>query len=329
MQKIRIGIVGYGNLGRGAEIGIKQNKDMELVAVFTRRNPDSIQLKTNNAKVYNIDKAKSMINDIDVMLLCGGSLTDIPVQGPKMAELFNTVDGYDTHKKIPDYYATMNEIAKKSKKISIIATGWDPGMFSLNRLIANAILPEGDTYTFWGQGISQGHSDALRRVEGVKDGLQYTIPISKAVDAVRSGKRPKLSVKDRHKRICYVVLDEGYDQNKIEQEIINMPNYFAEYDTEVKFISQEELDINHKGLPHGGYVIRSGVTGENNEHNQIIEYKIKLDSNPEFTANILLAYVRAAYRLNKEGQTGAKTLFDIAPGYLSILSAEELRKDLL
>ncbi|HHT98293.1 MAG TPA: diaminopimelate dehydrogenase [Clostridiales bacterium] len=329
MQKIRIGIVGYGNLGKGAELGIMQNKDMELVAVFTRRNPDSIQLKTNDAKVYSINEITFMTKEIDVMLLCGGSLTDIPVQGPEIAALFNTVDGFDTHKKIPDYYATMDEIAKKSKKVSIIATGWDPGMFSLNRLIANSILPEGDTYTFWGEGISQGHSDALRRVEGVQDGLQYTIPISEAVDEVRSGKRPKLSVKDRHKRICYVVLKDGYSEKKIEQEIINMPNYFAEYDTKVEFISQEELNENHKGLPHGGYVIRSGVTGINNEHNQIIEYKIKLDSNPEFTANILLAYVRAAYRLNKEGQTGAKTLFDIAPGYLSILSPEDLRRSLL
>lgn len=329
MNKIRIGIVGYGNLGKSAELGIKQNDDMELVGVFTRREPATIKIVTEGAKVYYINDAKNMTDKIDVMILCGGSMSDIPEQGPEIASLFNTVDGYDTHAKIPEYYEAVDKAAKISKHVSIVSSGWDPGMFSLNRLMANAILPEGKDYTFWGKGVSQGHSDAIRRLEGVKDAKQYTIPIESAIEAVRNGENPEFTTRQKHIRECFVVAEKGADKVKIEQEIKTMPNYFADYDTIVHFITKEELEKNHCRIPHGGFVIRSGKTGINNENSHVIEYSLKLDSNPDFTANILLAYARAAYRLYKEGQYGAKTVLDIAPAYLSIKSDEELRRSLL
>lgn len=329
MQKIRIGIVGYGNLGKGVEVGIKQNEDMELIGIFTRREPSKVKLNFSDSKAYYIEDAIKMKDEIDVMILCGGSATDIPKQGPDFAQMFNTVDGFDTHKKISEYFKEMDKATRIANKVSIISTGWDPGMFSLNRLISESILPEGETYTFWGEGISQGHSDAIRRVKGVKDGVQYTIPKIDAVNKALSGENPVLETKDKHKRLCYIVLEFGADKDEVKNSIINMPNYFADYETEVLFITEDELNKNHQGLPHGGRVIRSGLTGSNKENKQVIEYKIKLDSNPEFTANILLAYARAAYRLNKEGKTGAMTLFDIAPAYLSILSPERLRETLL
>lgn len=329
MQKIRIGIVGYGNLGKSAEIGIRQNEDMELVGIFTRRDPASIQVQTKEAKAYHIDQAKDMTNKIDVLLLCGGSMSDLPTQGPEFAGMFNTVDGYDTHAKIPDYYNEVDKAAKAANKTCIISSGWDPGMFSLNRLFGNVILPEGKDYTFWGKGVSQGHSDAIRRVEGVLNAKQYTIPIESAIEAVRNGEVKEFSAREKHVRECFVVAKEGEDKAKIEKEIKSMPNYFADYDTLVHFITEEELKENHSKIPHGGFVIRSGKTGINNENNHIIEYNLKLDSNPEFTSNVLLAYARASYRLSKEGNFGAKTVFDIAPAYLSIKSGEELRRTLL
>lgn len=329
MQKIRIGIAGYGNLGKSAELGIRQNEDMELVGIFTRRNPSSIKVATQGVKAYPIDEAKNMTDKIDVMILCGGSMSDLPKQGPEFANCFNTVDGFDTHAKIPEYYSEVDKAAKAGKHISVISSGWDPGMFSMNRLMANVILPEGNDYTFWGKGVSQGHSDAIRRIEGVKNAKQYTVPIEDAIEKVRKGENPILTAREKHLRECYVVAEEGADKAKIEETIKNMPNYFAEYNTIVHFISEEELAKNHSGIPHGGFVIRSGKTGMNKEHSHLIEYSLKLDSNPDFTANVLLAYGRAAYRLNKEGISGAKTVFDIAPAYLSIKSAEELRKTLL
>lgn len=329
MQKIRIGIVGYGNLGKSAEVGIRQNEDMELVGIFTRRNPSSIKIATQGVKAYHIDEAKNMTDQIDVMILCGGSMSDLPKQGPEFANYFNTVDGFDTHAKIPEYFAEVEKAAKASNHVCVISSGWDPGMFSMNRLIANVILPEGNDYTFWGKGVSQGHSDAIRRVEGVKDAKQYTVPIDSAIEAVRNGENPILTAREKHLRECYVVAEKEADKVKIEETIKNMPNYFAEYNTIVHFISQEELEKNHSGIPHGGFVIRSGKTGMNMEHSHIIEYSLKLDSNPDFTANVLIAYARAAFRLNKEGVSGAKTVFDIAPAYLSIKSGEELRKTLL
>ncbi len=329
MQKIRIGIVGYGNLGKSAELGIRQNEDMELVGIFTRRDPSSIKVVTQGVKAYHIDEAKNMTNQIDVMILCGGSMSDLPKQGPEFAHYFNTVDGFDTHAKIPEYYAEVEKAAKAGNHVCIISSGWDPGMFSLNRLMSNVILPEGNDYTFWGKGVSQGHSDAIRRVEGVKDAKQYTVPIESAIEAVRNGENPTLTPREKHLRECYVVAEEGADRAKIEETIKNMPNYFAEYNTIVHFISEEELEKNHSGIPHGGFVIRSGKTGMNKEHSHIIEYSLKLDSNPEFTANVLLAYARAAFRFHKEGVSGAKSVFDIAPAYLSIKSGEELRKTLL
>lgn len=329
MKKIRIGIVGYGNLGRGAELGILQNKDMELVGVFTRRDPDTIKLATENSRAYHIKEAKEFTDIIDVMVLCGGSKSDIPVQGPEFAAMFNTVDGFDTHAKIQEYYDKINQAALSAKKTSVIATGWDPGLFSLNRLYAEAILPNGKGYTFWGKGVSQGHSDAIRRVEGVIDAKQYTIPIEEALDRVRKGELPEFIPRQKHIRECFVVAEEGADLNRIENEIKTMPDYFSDYDTIVHFISKEELDENHNKMPHGGVVIHSGRTGLNDENNHVIEYSLKLDSNPDFTANVLLAYARAAYRLNTEGIYGAKTVFDIAPAYLSIKSGEELRKTLL
>ncbi len=326
---IRIGILGYGNLGKGIECAVKQNPDMELVAVFTRRAPESVKILTPGVSVYHVDDAVSKQDEIDVLILCGGSATDLPVQTPEYAKYFNVVDSFDTHARIPEHFANVDAAAKESGKVAMISVGWDPGMFSLNRLYANAILPEGKDYTFWGKGVSQGHSDAIRRVEGVKDGKQYTIPVDSALEAVRSGSNPELTTRQKHIRECFVVAEEGADLARIEQEIKTMPNYFADYDTIVNFISEEELATNHSGIPHGGFVIRSGKTGWNSEHQHIVEYSLKLDSNPEFTASVITAYARAAYRMQKEGQSGCKTVFDVAPAYLSSSSAEELRAHLL
>lgn len=328
-MKTRIGILGYGNLGRGIECAIKHNDDMELVAVFTRRNPDVVKIMTENVKVYSINDVKDFKDKIDVMILCGGSATDLPEQTKKYVEMFNVIDSFDTHAKIPEHFASVDEVAKKSGKIGIISVGWDPGMFSLNRLYANAILTNGSDYTFWGKGVSQGHSDAIRRIDGVLDGKQYTIPVESALEAVRNGENPELTTRQKHTRECFVVAEEGADKARIESEIKNMPNYFADYDTTVHFITEEELKKNHSGIPHGGFVIRSGKTGWNDENTHIIEYSLKLDSNPEFTASVLIAYARAAARLNAEGQTGCKTVFDIAPAYLSAQSGEELRAHML
>lgn len=328
-MSIRIGILGYGNLGRGVENSIQQHKDLELVGVFTRRNPQDVSVLTKNVPVYSIEKALEMKDDIDVMILCGGSATDLPEQTPEFSKYFNTINSFDTHAKIPEHFDAVDVAAKSGKKVSIISVGWDPGMFSLNRLYSEAILPVGETYTFWGKGVSQGHSDAIRRINGVADAKQYTIPKEEALSAVRSGNNPALTTREKHLRECYVVAKDGADRAKIEEEIKTMPNYFADYDTIVHFISQEELDKNHSGIPHGGFVIRSGKTGMNEENNHIIEYRLQLDSNPEFTASVLVAYARAAYRLNQEGQCGCKTVFDIAPSYLSAKTPEELRKALL
>ncbi len=329
MSNIRIGIVGYGNLGRGTELAIRQNADMELVCVFTRRNPADLKIMTENVPVYSIDSIAEHKNEIDVLILCGGSATDLPVQGPQLAEMFCTIDSFDTHAKIPEYFPAVDAAAKKGGNVSIISVGWDPGMFSIQRLYGSCILPDGKDYTFWGKGVSQGHSDAIRRVEGVVDGKQYTIPVDEAIEAVRSGSNPELTTRQKHRRECFVVAEEGADLARIESEIKNMPNYFADYDTTVHFITQEELNCDHSGIPHGGFVIRSGNTGANGETNHIIEYSLKLGSNPEFTSSVLVAYARAAYRLNKEGVSGAKTVFDIAPAYLSIKSGEELRATIL
>ena len=326
---IRIGILGYGNLGRGIECAVKQNDDMELAAVFTRRDPNEVKIQTEGVKVYSVDDAVKMKDEIDVMILCGGSATDLPKQTPEYVKYFNIIDSFDTHAKIPEHFANVDAAAKESGKIGIISVGWDPGMFSLNRLYANAILPDGKDYTFWGKGVSQGHSDAIRRVEGVIDARQYTVPVESALEAVRNGENPELTTRQKHTRECYVVVEEGADKARIEEEIKTMPNYFADYDTTVHFISEDELKANHNGIPHGGFVIRCGSTGWNGENSHIIEYSLKLDSNPEFTSSVLVAYARAAYRLNKEGISGAKTVFDIAPAYLCKQSGEELRKNLL
>lgn len=326
---IRIGILGYGNLGRGIECAVKQNDDMELAAVFTRRDPNEVKIQTEGVKVYSVEDAVKMKDDIDVMILCGGSATDLPKQTPEYVKYFNIIDSFDTHAKIPEHFANVDAAAKESGKIGIISVGWDPGMFSLNRLYANAILPDGKDYTFWGKGVSQGHSDAIRRVEGVIDARQYTVPVESALEAVRNGENPELTTRQKHTRECYVVVEEGADKARIEEEIKTMPNYFADYDTTVHFISEDELKANHNGIPHGGFVIRCGSTGWNGENSHIIEYSLKLDSNPEFTSSVLVAYARAAYRLNKEGISGAKTVFDIAPAYLCKQSGEELRKNLL
>lgn len=328
-MSIRIGILGYGNLGRGVECAIRQNDDMELAAVFTRRDPASLSICTNTAAVCNVKDAAQWKDKIDVMIICGGSATDLPVQTPEYVKYFNVIDSFDTHARIPEHYANVDAAAKENNHIGIISAGWDPGMFSLNRLYANAILPEGSDYTFWGKGVSQGHSDALRRIEGVKDAKQYTIPVESALEAVRDGKNPVLTTREKHTRECFVVLEEEADTAKIEQEIKNMPNYFVDYDTTVHFISEEELRENHSGIPHGGFVLRSGVTGPDKEHKHLIEYRLKLDSNPEFTASVLAAYARAAFRLAKEGQSGCRTVFDIAPAYLSPKSGEELRASML
>ena len=326
---MRIGIFGYGNLGRGIESAIRQNDDMELVAVFTRRNPDTVTINTKNVPVYHADKLAEMKDDIDVLILCGGSATDLPVQTPECVKYFNVVDSFDTHAKIPEHFENVDKIAKESGKIGIISVGWDPGMFSIARMYANAILPDGKDYTFWGKGVSQGHSDAIRRIDGVLDAKQYTVPVDAALDAVRKGENPELSVREKHTRVCYVVAEEGADKARIENEIKTMPNYFADYDTTVNFISMEELKHDHAGIPHGGFVIRSGKTGINGENNHLIEYSLKLDSNPEFTASVITAYARAAYRMNREGMSGCKTVFDIAPSYISKESVFDLRKKLL
>ena len=328
-MSIRIGIMGYGNLGRGIECALRQNPDMELAAVFTRRDPKTVSILTDGAAVCSVSEAEDWKDKIDVMILCGGSATDLPEQTPKYASMFNVVDSFDTHARIPEHFANVDAAAKQSGKTGIISVGWDPGMFSLNRLYANAILPDGKDYTFWGKGVSQGHSDAIRRVEGVKDARQYTIPVEAALDAVRNGENPELTTREKHTRECFVVLEEGADAAKVKAEIKNMSNYFSDYDTTVHFISQEELDKNHSGIPHGGFVLRSGKTGWEGEHSHLIEYSLKLDSNPEFTSSVLIAYARAAYRLHKEGQSGCKTVFDIAPAYLSSKSGEELRASML
>jgi diaminopimelate dehydrogenase len=326
---IKIGILGYGNLGKGVECAVKHNPDMELAAVFTRRDKESLNILTPGVKVCSVQEAESMKDEIDVMILCGGSATDLPVQTPEFAKCFNVVDSFDTHARIPEHFEAVDAAAKEGGHVGIISVGWDPGMFSLNRLYGNAVLPEGSDYTFWGRGVSQGHSDAIRRVEGVKDARQYTVPVEAALKAVRDGENPELTTRQKHTRECFVVPEEGADLKRIEEEIVTMPNYFADYDTTVRFISEEELMRDHKGIPHGGFVIRTGKTGWENEHSHVIEYSLKLDSNPEFTASVIVAYARAAYRLSKEGAAGCKTVFDIAPAYLSPLSGEELRKHLL
>lgn len=327
-MKIKVAIAGYGNLGRGVESALRGCDDMEAVALFTRRNPETVKTKTG-IPVYSMDKAAEMKDEIDVMILCGGSANDLPEQTPEMAKHFNVVDSFDTHAKIPEHFEKVNAASEKGSKISVISVGWDPGMFSLNRLYGQAILPDGHDYTFWGKGVSQGHSDAIRRIDGVKDARQYTIPVEDALNRVRAGENPELSTRQKHTRECFVVAEDDANLAEIEAAIKQMPNYFADYDTTVHFISQDELDRDHKGIPHGGMVFRSGNTGLNGENKHIIEYRLKLDSNPEFTSSVLVAYARAAYRLNKEGQSGCKTVFDIAPAYLHPASAEELRKNLL
>lgn len=324
---MRVAILGYGNLGKGVEFAVDQNPDMELVAIFTRRDPASLKVKSKTAKVLNVSEIENWKDKIDVLILCGGSATDLPEQTPKYAKMFNCIDSFDTHAKIPEHFANVDKSAKEAGKVSIISVGWDPGMFSLNRLYANCILPEGNDYTFWGRGVSQGHSDAIRRVKGVKDAKQYTVPVEKALQAVKNCENPVLSTKDKHTRECYVVLEEGADPKQVEQDIVTMPNYFADYDTTVHFISEEELIKNHSEIPHGGFVIRTGKTGGGKSH--VIEYSLKLESNPEFTTSVLVAYARAAYRMYKEGQTGCRTVFDVPPAYLSSKSGEELRKTML
>ena len=328
-MSIRVGIFGYGNLGRGVECVIKQNADMELVAVFTRRDPSTVKILSEGISVYHADDAMKMADKIDVMILCGGSAKDLPVQTPALAKLYNVIDSFDTHAKIPEHFANVDAAAKSAGNVAIISVGWDPGLFSLNRLYGGAILPDGKDYTFWGKGVSQGHSDAIRRIEGVKNAKQYTIPVESALEAVRDGKNPELSTREKHTRECFVVAEEGADLARIENEIKTMPNYFADYDTTVHFISEEELQRDHGGIPHGGFVIRCGRTGAELEHQHIIEYRLKLDSNPEFTSSVLVAYARAAYRLKNEGASGCKTVLDIAPAYLSPKTAEELRATLL
>ena len=328
-MSIRIGIFGYGNLARGVECAIRRNADMELVAVFTRRDPETVKVRTEGVPVYRAEEAENMVGKIDVMILCGGSAKDLPEQTPAMAKLFNVIDSFDTHAKIPTHFAAVDAAAKASGKTAIISVGWDPGMFSLNRMYAGAIWPDGEDYTFWGKGVSQGHSDAIRRIEGVLDAKQYTIPVGDALAAVRSGENPTLTTREKHTRECFVVAAESADKARIEEEIKTMPNYFADYDTTVHFITMEELKRDHSGIPHGGFVIRCGKTGWDLENKHIIEYSLKLDSNPEFTSSVLVAYARAAYRLNQEGAAGCKTVFDIAPAYLSAKTGEELRATLL
>ncbi|MCR4937829.1 MAG: diaminopimelate dehydrogenase [Lachnospiraceae bacterium] len=324
-MSIRIGILGYGNLGKGVEKAVNANPDEELVGVFTRRDPSSVKT-VSGAKVYSTDDLKNMTGDIDVLVICGGSATDLPKMTPEYAKLFNVVDSFDTHANIPAHFAAVDAAAKAAGKIGVISCGWDPGMFSLNRLYAHSVLPGGKDYTFWGRGVSQGHSDAIRRIEGVKDARQYTVPVEASLRAVREGKDPELTTREKHTRECYVVAEDGADKARIEKEIKEMPNYFADYDTTVNFISEEEMKRDHGKLPHGGSVIYSGSTGDNKH---VIEYSLKLDSNPEFTGSVLAAVARAAARMNAEGMSGGKTMFDIAPAYLSSESAEELRAHML
>jgi diaminopimelate dehydrogenase len=325
-NKIRIGIVGYGNLGKGVESAIAQNDDLELTGVFTRREPANLKV-TSNVPVLRLNDIEKYVNDIDVLILCGGSKDDLPEQGPMLSKLFNTVDSFDTHAKVPEYFEAVDASAKPNGKTAIISVGWDPGLFSINRLYGESILPEGETYTFWGKGLSQGHSDAVRRIDGVKGAVQYTIPVESAVEKVRNGSQPELTTREKHTRECFVVLEEGADAGKVEQAIVTMPDYFSDYDTTVNFITEQQLIEEHSTMPHGGFVIRSGKTGE--ASNQVFEFSLKLDSNPEFTSSVLVAYARAAYRLNKQGDTGAKTVFDIAPGLLSPKTAAQLRKEML
>lgn len=327
-MSIKVGIAGYGNLGKGVESALLHTDDMELVGIFTRRAPETVKTATG-APVYSWDEAKNMQNDIDVMILCGGSANDLPTQTAEMAQYFNVIDSFDTHANIPEHFDMVDAVSKKSGKISIISVGWDPGLFSLNRLFGQAILPDGCDYTFWGKGVSQGHSDAIRRIPGVKDGKQYTIPSDEALERVRNGENPELTTREKHTRECFVVAEEGADKEKIRKAIVTMPNYFADYDTTVHFISQEELDRDHSGIPHGGVVFRTGVTGINSEHKHVIEYKLTLDSNPGFTSSVLVAYARAAFRMYSENQCGCKTVFDVAPAYLHPASPEEQRKTLL
>lgn len=326
---IRLGISGYGNLGRGVEAAVKHNPDFELKVIFTRRDPASIKPLTKGVKVESVSKAAEYKDEIDVLILCGGSATDLPEQTPVYAKTFNVVDSFDTHANIPAHFDAVDAAAKKSGKVALISCGWDPGMFSLARVYGDSVLPGGETYTFWGKGVSQGHSDAIRRVGGVLDARQYTVPVQAALDAVRSGANPTLTTRQKHTRECYVVVKEGADKAKIEKEIKEMPNYFADYDTTVNFISQEELDANHKGIPHGGFVIRSGKTGANDEFDNVVEYSLKLDSNPAFTSSVLVAYARAVARMSKEGKTGCVTVLDVPPAYLSAKSGAELRKSML
>ncbi|MBQ6587322.1 MAG: diaminopimelate dehydrogenase [Butyrivibrio sp.] len=325
----RIGILGYGNLGRGVELAVKEAPDMELVAVFTRRDPSTLTIQTAGVPVVSVNDVADWKDKIDVMILCGGSATDLPTQTPEYAKLFNVVDSFDTHARIPEHFANVDAAAKEAGKIAVISCGWDPGMFSLARVYSNAILPDGNDYTFWGKGVSQGHSDAIRRIKGVKNAKQYTIPVDAALEAVRSGQNPELTTRQKHTRECFVVLEDGADAAAVEKEIKEMPNYFADYDTTVHFISEEELLTNHSGMAHGGFVFRSGKTGANKEHNHIIEYSLKLDSNPEFTTSVLVAVARAAKRMQDEGMKGCKTILDIPPAYLSDKSGEELRAHLL
>lgn len=326
---MKIGILGYGNLGRGIECAAKQNKDMEVTCVFTRRDPSTVKIQTPTAGVYNVKDILSHKDEIDVLIICGGSATDLPTQTPEYAKYFNVIDSFDTHARIPEHFDNVDKAAKESGHIAMISVGWDPGMFSLNRVYASSILPDGADYTFWGRGVSQGHSDAIRRIDGVLDARQYTVPVPEALERVRSGEQPELTTRQKHTRECYVVAAPGADKARIEKEIKEMPNYFADYDTTVTFICQEELDANHKGIPHGGCVIRTGKTGWNLENNHVIEYNLKLDSNPEFTTSVLVCYARAMMRMYEEGQRGCKTVLDVPPAYLSSLSGEELRAHLL
>ena len=328
-EKTRVAILGYGNLGRGVELALRQNGDMELCAFFTRRDPSTLKTKSPEVPVYSVNNLLDLKDDIDVLIICGGSATDLPVQTPEYAKYFNVVDSFDTHARIPEHFENCDKRAKEGGNIAMISVGWDPGMFSLQRLLGNAILPDGHDYTFWGKGVSQGHSDAIRRIEGVKDGKQYTVPVAEAMERVRNGENPEFSTREKHVRECFIVAEDGADRARIENEIKNMPNYFADYDTTVTFITEEELRRDHAGIPHGGFVMRSGVTGENGQTGQMIEYSLKLGSNPEFTASVLVAYARATHRMKKEGMSGAKTVFDVPPAYLTSMSSEEIRKKLL
>jgi len=327
---IRVAIAGYGNLGRGAQAAIKQSPDMQLVCVFSRREPASVTLIDNSVPVYAMDDIAQYKDEIDVLILCGGSKSDLPEQGPALAGLFNIVDSFDTHAKIPEYFAALDAPAKEANKVAMLSVGWDPGLFSINRLYGEAILPVGETYTFWGKGLSQGHSDAVRRVDGVKAGVQYTIPSESAMEKVRNGEQPTLSTREKHTRECYIVLADGADSDSVRNTIVTMPDYFADYDTTVHFIDEQTFERDHQKMPHGGFVIRSGVSGMNDaQHNQVLEFSLKLGSNPEFTASVLVAYARAAYKMNQAGETGAKTVLDVAPSLLSPKTPAQLRKELL